>query len=206
MTEAIVNSLVNLEEDKTLELVKTALIASDPLKLIDALREAMTRVGQKFADKDYYLTDMVYAAEIFHQAMQLIEPTLQQASADILGKVVIGTAQSDIHDIGKNIVASLLRCAGFQVFDLGVDVPPTKFLKKIREVNPDIVGISGLLTTSFEPMLETINLLEKEGVRSSVRVLVGGGPVNEEWAKKVKADAYAKDAVECVNIARKLCG
>ncbi len=206
MSQDIINSLVNLEEDKTLDLIKKVVDESNPLVLIDALREAMTIVGQKFAVKEYYLTDMVYAAEIFHQAMKLIEPKLEQISADILGKIVIGTAKGDIHDIGKNIVASLLRCAGFEVFDLGVDVPPVKFIEKIKEVNPDIVGISGLLTTSFEPMLETIKLIEDAGVRSSIRVLVGGGPVNEEWAQKVKADAYGKDAVECVNIARKFCG
>ena len=206
MTQEIINSLVNLEEDKTLDLVKIAVESTDPLLLIDALREAMTIVGQKFAVKEYYLTDMVYAAEIFHESMELIEPKLQQTSADILGKVVIGTAQSDVHDIGKNIVASLLRCAGFEVFDLGVDVPPAKFVEKIKEVNPDIVGLSGLLTTTFEPMLETINLIETEGVRSSIRILVGGGPVNTEWAEKVKADGYAKDAVECIELARKLCG
>ena len=206
MTQEIINSLVNLEEDKTLDLVKNTVESTDPLLLIDALREAMTIVGQKFAVKEYYLTDMVYAAEIFHESMEIIEPKLQQTSADILGKIVIGTAQGDIHDIGKNIVASLLRCAGFEVFDLGVDVPPAKFVEKIKEVNPDIVGLSGLLTTSFEPMLETINLIETEGIRSSIRILVGGGPVNTEWAEKVKADGYAKDAVECVELARKLCG
>ena len=207
MSEEITQSLVNLEEDKTLDLVKKAINeGTDPIKLIDYLREAMTIVGQKFAEKEYYLTDIVYAAEIFHLSMEIIEPHMQLASTEVLGKVVIGTTQSDIHDIGKNIVASLLKCAGFEVHDLGVDVPPDKFLEKIREVNPDIVGLSGLLTTSFEPMLKTIELLEKEGVRSSVRVMVGGGPVNEEWAQKVKADAFAKDAVECVNLAKKFCG
>ena len=206
MTEEITQSLVDLKEEETYELIKRALANKvDPIKLIDYLREAMTIVGQKFAVKEYYLTDMVFAAEIFHLSMELIEPHLQK-SADFLGKVVIGTAKGDIHDIGKNIVASLLRCAGFEVFDLGVDVTPQQFLEQIRDIKPDIVGISGLLTTSFDPMLETINLFEKEGIRSSIRVMVGGGPVNEEWAQKVKADAFAKDAVECVNLARKFCG
>lgn len=207
MVEEITQSLVNLEEDKTLELVKKVVEeGTEPLQLIDYLREAMTIVGQKFAVKEYYLTEMVYAAEIFHLAMEIIEPHIQKESADVLGKFVLGTAHSDIHDIGKNIVASLLRCAGFEVFDLGVDVPPEKFIAKVKEVKPDIVGISGLLTTSFEPMAKTIELLDKEGLRSSIRIMVGGGPVNEEWAKKVKADAYAKNAVECVNIAKKFCG
>lgn len=207
MTKEITQKLVNLEEDDTLDLVKKAVAeGTDPTQLIDSLREAMTIVGEKFAEKVYYLTDMVYAAEIFRLSMEIIEPHIQKTSAEVLGKVLIGTAESDIHDIGKNIVASLLKCAGFEVYDLGVDVPAAKFVEKVKEVQPDIVGISGLLTTSFEPMLKTIELLEKEGVRASIRVMVGGGPVNEEWAEKVKADAYAKDAVECVNLVKKFCG
>jgi 5-methyltetrahydrofolate--homocysteine methyltransferase len=206
MIKDITDALVNMKEDEALELVRQAVKDTDPLEIIDGLRDAMTIVGQKFAEKEYYLTDMVYAAEIFHQAMQLIEPHLKTATTEVLGKIIIGTAQSDIHDIGKNIVASLLRCAGFEVIDLGVDVPPQTFVEKIKEFEPDIVGLSGLLTTSFEPMRTTIELLEREGLRSTVRVLVGGGPVNEEWAQKVKADAYAKDAVEAVAMARKICG
>ena len=207
MSEEITQTLVNLDEDGTLDLVKQAEIKGiDPLEIIGYLRDGMELIGQKFAAKEYYISDMIYAAEIFHQAMKIIEPHLQVASTDILGKVVIGTAKSDIHDIGKNIVVSLLKCAGFEVHDLGVDVPPSVVVEKVREVQPDIVGLSGLLTTSFEPMVETIELLEKEGLRSSIRVMVGGGPVNEEWAQKCKADAYAKDAVEAVNLAKKFCG
>ncbi|TFG04972.1 MAG: cobalamin-binding protein [Promethearchaeota archaeon] len=205
MTNEITDALVNLEEDKTLGLVKQAVTTIDPLKIIDSLRDAMTIVGQKFAVKEYYLTDMVYAAEIFHLSMEIIEPHLK-TTGEVLGKVLIGTAQSDIHDIGKNIVASLLKCAGFQVIDLGVDVAPETFLSKIKEHKPDVVGLSGLLTTSFEPMKVTIDLMEKEGVRSDVRVIVGGGPVNKEWAEKVKADAFAKDAVEGVALVRQFCG
>ena len=207
MAEEITQTLVNLDEDGTLDLVKQAEIKGiDPLEIISYLRDGMELIGQKFAAKEYYISDMIYAAEIFHQAMKIVEPLLQTISTDILGKVVIGTAQTDIHDIGKNIVVSLLKCAGFEVHDLGVDVPSSVVVEKVREVKPDVVGLSGLLTTSFEPMLETIELLEKEGLRSSVRIMVGGGPVNEEWAQKCKADAYAKDAVEAVNLARKFCG
>ncbi|MHA1129619.1 MAG: cobalamin B12-binding domain-containing protein [Candidatus Helarchaeota archaeon] len=207
MNEALVTKLVNLDEDATLNVVKKALDESiDPLRLIDQLRDAMEIIGQKFADKEYYISDMIYAAEIFQLAMNLIEPHMKSIATDTLGKVVIGTAQTDIHDIGKNIVVSLLKCAGFEVYDLGTDVPPEQFIQKIKEVNPDIVGLSGLLTTSFEPMVKTIKLIEQEGLRSQVRVMVGGGPVNEEWAKKAGADSYAKDAVEAVELAKKFCG
>ncbi|MHA1279445.1 MAG: cobalamin B12-binding domain-containing protein [Candidatus Helarchaeota archaeon] len=207
MNEALVTKLVNLDEDATLNVVKKALDESiDPLRLIDQLRDAMEIIGQKFADKEYYISDMIYAAEIFQLAMNLIEPHMKSITTDTLGKVVIGTAQTDIHDIGKNIVVSLLKCAGFEVYDLGTDVPPEQFIQKIKEVNPDIVGLSGLLTTSFEPMVKTIKLIEQEGLRSQVRVMVGGGPVNEEWAKKAGADSYAKDAVEAVELAKKFCG
>jgi methylmalonyl-CoA mutase cobalamin-binding domain/chain len=207
MSEEITKDLVKLEEDKTLDLVKKAIAENtDPLKIIDRLRDAMQIIGEKFAEKEYYISDMVYAAEIFQLAMNLIEPHMKTNTTEVLGKVVIGTAQTDIHDIGKNIVASLLKCAGFEVHDLGTDVPPEKFVEKVREVQPDIVGLSGLLTTSFEPMVKTIKLLGQEGLRSRIRVMVGGGPVNEEWSKKAGADTYAKDAVEAVELAKKFCG
>ncbi|HUX99655.1 MAG TPA: corrinoid protein [Candidatus Deferrimicrobium sp.] len=206
MSEEVTNALVNLDEDKTLELVKDALKTTDPLKLIEALREAMTIIGEKFDRKEYYLTDMIFAAEIFDGAIKQLEPHLQKITTEVLGKVVIGTAQGDIHDIGKNIVVSLLKCAGFEVIDLGVDVPPAKIVDTVKKVKPDIVGLSGLLTTSFEPMAKAIAYLENAGLRSSVRVMVGGGPINEEWAQKVKADAYAKDAVEAVKLAKQFCG
>jgi corrinoid protein of di/trimethylamine methyltransferase len=206
LSEEITNTLVNLDEDKTLELVKNALKKTDPLQLIEALRAGMTIIGEKFEQKDYYLTDMIFAAEIFSGAMNLLEPHIEKITTEVLGKVVIGTAQGDIHDIGKNIVASLLKCAGFEVIDLGVDVPPEKIVETVKKVKPDIVGLSGLLTTSFEPMAQVIERLEKEGLRGSIRILVGGGPVNEEWAQKVKADAFAKDAVEAVKLAKQYCG
>ncbi len=207
LNDEITQNLVVLDEDVTLNLVKQALANSiDPIDIIAQLRAAMELIGQKFAAKEYYISDMIYAAEIFQLSMKLIEPHLKNASTDMLGRVVIGTAKGDIHDIGKNIVVSLLKCAGFEVHDLGTDVPPAKFVEKVRQVKPDIVGLSGLLTTSFEPMVETINLLEKEGLRSSIRIMVGGGPVNEDWAQKAGADIFAKDAVEAVEIARKLCG
>jgi corrinoid protein of di/trimethylamine methyltransferase len=206
LSEEITNTLVNLDEDKTLELVKNALKKTDPLQLIEALRAGMTIIGEKFERKDYYLTDMIFAAEIFSGAMNLLEPHIEKITTEVLGKVVIGTSQGDIHDIGKNIVASLLKCAGFEVIDLGVDVPPEKIVETVKKVKPDIVGLSGLLTTSFEPMAQVIERLEKEGLRGSIRILVGGGPVNEEWAQKVKADAFAKDAVEAVKLAKQYCG
>jgi dimethylamine corrinoid protein len=206
LSEEITNTLVNLDEDKTLELVKNALKKTDPLQLIEALRAGMTIIGEKFEQKDYYLTDMIFAAEIFSGAMNLLEPHIEKITTEVLGKVVIGTAQGDIHDIGKNIVASLLKCAGFEVIDLGVDVPLEKIVETVKKVKPDIVGLSGLLTTSFEPMAQVIERLEKEGLRGSIRILVGGGPVNEEWAQKVKADAFAKDAVEAVKLAKQYCG
>jgi dimethylamine corrinoid protein len=206
LSEEITNTLVNLDEDKTLELVKNALKKTDPLQLIEALRAGMTIIGEKFERKDYYLTDMIFAAEIFSGAMNLLEPHIEKITTEVLGKVVIGTSQGDIHDIGKNIVASLLKCAGFEVIDLGVDVPLEKIVETVKKVKPDIVGLSGLLTTSFEPMAQVIERLEKEGLRGSIRILVGGGPVNEEWAQKVKADAFAKDAVEAVKLAKQYCG
>ena len=207
MAEKIAQLIVDLEEEKTLAAVRAALDEGvEPLSLVEELREGMSEVGRRFEEKEYYLSELVMSAEIFKQAIALIEPHISgHADAD-KGPVVIGTVQGDIHDIGKNIVASLLRCEGFDVHDLGVDVPPGAFVQKLQETGAGLVALSGLLTMAFDAMKETVEAVSGAGLRDRVKVIIGGGPVNQLVVDFTGADAFGKDAAEAVRLASRCLG
>ncbi len=166
----------------------------------------MNEVGRLFEEGEMFLPELVAAAEVMKTALAVIEPELQkqQISRDIPGKVVIGTMFNDIHDIGKDMVASMLTAAGFEVYNLGVNVPCDTFINKVKEVKPDILGLSALLTTTMPEQKKVIETLEKEGLRQGVKVLVGGAPINQEWADSIQADGFAENAIEAVKVARRL--
>ncbi|MFX1362552.1 MAG: cobalamin-dependent protein [Promethearchaeota archaeon] len=150
---------------------------------------------------------LVAAGEAVKKVMdELINPELEKRAAKLesIGKVVIGTVEGDIHDIGKNIVASMLVTAGFEVYDIGKDIPSAEFVKKAREVDADIIGASALLSTTMPAQREIVELLRKEGLKDKIKVMVGGAPATEEWAKEIGADGYAENAIEAVNVAKKL--
>lgn len=200
--------LGDLEEEPLLTLVKQRLDAGDePLALVEACRDGMQIVGERFASKEYFVNDLVISAEIFNGVMDILGPQLA-ASGDSGPKtrVVVGTAQGDIHDIGKNIVVAMLRCNGFEVYDVGVDVPPQVFVDKVKETGATIVGISGLLTLAFSGMEATIKGLNDAGLRDKVKVLVGGGPVTDAVCEQVGADALGRDAMEAVTLVRSFAG
>ncbi len=202
MTESIASLIAEMEEERTLAQVRNALESGrDPLSLVEELREGMGVVGKKFEEKEYFLPDLILSAEIFKQAIALIEPHLQVEDAPSRGSIVIGTVQGDIHDIGKNIVATMLRCSGYEVHDLGVDVAPQSFVEKVRETGSGLLALSGLLTLAFDSMKETVQALEKAGLRNGVKVIIGGGPVNETVVGYSGADAYGKDPAEAVRLA-----
>ncbi|MBI2955542.1 MAG: corrinoid protein [Chloroflexi bacterium] len=196
--------VADLEENAALQAVKQRLAeGEDAAQILAELREGMNLVGSRFETHEYFLSDLVMAGEIFKEAMELVEPHLKHgAAAGGVGKVIIGTAKGDIHDIGKNIVVTMLKGAGFEVFDLGVNVPPERFVEAVQETGAEIVGISALLTIAFDPMKETIAALEKAGLRDKVKVAVGGAPVTEEVRKYVGADLLGKDAQQAVEICR----
>jgi 5-methyltetrahydrofolate--homocysteine methyltransferase len=143
------------------------------------------------------------AGEILSGIMEIIKPKLEKVTAKRLGKVVIGTVERDIHDIGKNVVTFMLDANGFDVYDLGVDVPSQKFVEKIREVKPKVVGLSGLLTVAYDSMKGTVEAIKEAGLREKVKIMIGGGQVNKDIAKYVGADAYGKDAVEAVSLCKR---
>jgi len=207
MAEVLATMLAELKEDETLAEIRKALDGgTDPLALVEGLREGMSLVGRRFEEKEYFLSELIMSAEIFKEAIVLIEPHLKAGEGATKGKVVIGTVKGDIHDIGKNIVATLLRCEGYDVYDVGVDVPPETFVDKLKETGAGLLGLSGLLTLAFDSMKETVDSLTEAGLRDEVKVIIGGGPVNEKVVEFTGADAYGVDAAQAVKLANEYLG
>lgn len=193
-----------IDEDLTgpgvLELTQEAIDAGLPADRIinEGLTSGMEIVGQKFSAKEYFIPDMLASAEAVGAAMDLLKPILEASNVTTKGKFAIVTVKGDIHDIGKNIVAILLKGSGYQVEDLGIDVPTEKIVDYVKENRPDYLGLSALLTTTMVVMKEVIDNLKEAGVRDSVKVFVGGAAVSEEYAREIGADAYAIDGFDAV--------
>jgi len=186
---------------------KTVDEGHDPLEVVNALTEALKEVGKKFENGEIFLVHLVVAGDSARRAaVEVLEPLIKKRGErrQVLGKVLIGTVAGDIHDIGKNIVAMMLFTAGFEVYDIGKDIPTDDFVQKTRELDPDIVALSALLTTTLPVQREVIEALKKAGLREKVKVLVGGAPATAKWAEEAGADGYGEDAVEAVRIAKKL--
>jgi len=209
--ERIRRLMVEIRIDEVKEAVDEALrMGIKPLDIIDnALTPAIREIGDLFEKGEYFLPELIISADLFKEIMdEKLKPllTAEGSAREVLGRVVIGTVKGDLHDIGKNIVATMLEIAGFEVYDLGVDVAPEEFVRKAKEVNADIVAMSALLTTTMMEMKNVIELLKREGLRDKVKVIVGGAPVTEEFARQIGADAYAEDAVKAVEVCKKLVG
>jgi methanogenic corrinoid protein MtbC1 len=205
LPEDLINLIVDLFEKEAIELVQKKVDAGeDPLKILDQVRVAMAKVGEKFENNEYFLPDLIMSGEILRQITEILEPMLKTSpKSESLGKVVLGTVFGDLHDIGKDIVKFMLETNGFEVYDLGVDVPKQKFVEKIKELNPKIVALSGFLTLAYDSMKDTIKEIENAGLREKVKIMIGGGQMDETIRMYVNADAYGKDAVEAVAIAKK---
>ncbi|MEM2168333.1 MAG: corrinoid protein [Candidatus Bathyarchaeia archaeon] len=198
--KAIVNLDIESIQKLCIDAIKAGISAYDII--MKGFSKGLEIVGEKYEKEEYYLAELVVAGEIVKEGMKVIEPHLKSDETGKIGKVVIGTVRGDLHDIGKNIVATLLRATGFEVIDLGVDVPPERFVDAVKEHKPDVVAMSALLTTTMDEMGNVIKALKEAGLRDKVKVIVGGAPITEEFAKKIGADAAAKDAVEGVNICK----
>jgi len=204
MSGDLVNLLADLKDKEVLELVKQRLDAGeDPLKILEDSRKGMEIVGKRFADDEYFLPELVFSGELLKQVTELVKPHLKQAvETKKLGKVVIGTVAGDIHDIGLNIVIFMLDVNGFEVYNLGVDVPAEAFVNKVKETGAPILGLSGFLTPAFEAMKETVEAIEAAGIRDKVKIMIGGGQLDEDISKYAKADAYGKNAMAAVALAK----
>ncbi len=208
MAKDVVSSLSDLKEKEVLEIVQDRLRKNDdPLKILDDARRGMEIVGKRFASGEYFIPDLIYSGEILKQITDLVKPRLTKAvEVKRLGKVVLGTVAGDIHDIGLNIVDFMLDTNGFEVYNLGVDQHPQVFVNKIKESGAAIVGLSGFLTLAFDSMKQTVDAIKEAGLRDKVKIMIGGGQIDEEVRKYTGADAYGKDAMAGVALAKQWTG
>lgn len=177
----------------------------DPQTLLEkALIPGMQVIGEQLRNNDIYISDVLIASRAMHAGLYVLKPHLSAAQQSLLGKVVVGTVAGDLHDIGKNLIVMMLRGAGFEVIDLGVDVQPEDFVMAIRDHHPDVVALSAMLTTTLFMISETIRELEKEGLRDQVKVIIGGGPATSDFARVIKADGFADDAITAVDLVKKI--
>ncbi|MBW1781543.1 MAG: cobalamin-dependent protein [Deltaproteobacteria bacterium] len=204
MAEELGRLLADLKEAEALAFVEKALTqGTDPMDLLASAKEGMGIVGERFADSDYFIPDLVFSGEILKRIVKMLEPHLKkQDETKKLGKVIMGTVKGDIHDIGKDLVVFMLDVSGFEVTDLGIDVPVQRFVEAIQETDSRVVGLSGFLTLAFDSMKETVEAIREAGLRDNVKIMIGGGQMDEQVRKFTGADAYGKDAVEAVQLAR----
>ncbi|MEM1586729.1 MAG: cobalamin-dependent protein [Candidatus Bathyarchaeia archaeon] len=193
--EDLVEAFINLEEEKVLKNVENLVkIGKNPSEIIEACRRAAEVVGERFGRGEYFLSELVYAGEIFNNVMKIVLPLIKREIKP-LGTILLGTVQGDVHDIGKNIFKAFAEAAGFKVIDIGVDTPPEKFVEAVKIYNPDIVGMSGLLTIAYDAMKRTVEALKEAGLRDKVKVIIGGGRVDENIKRYAGADEWADNAI-----------
>ena len=204
--EAIFKAVVEGSESETQAAVEAALQNGIPAAEImqNGLIAAMAEVGRLFETCEYYVPEMLIAARAMQAGLAMLKPQLVQSDVKAAGRVVVGTVKGDLHDIGKNLVAMMLQGAGFEVVDLGTDVPPAKFVAEVQSGNVDLISLSALLTTTMPSMADTIRALQTAGVRDKVKVIVGGAPVTESYATQIGADGYGPDASVAVRLAKSL--
>jgi corrinoid protein of di/trimethylamine methyltransferase len=203
-------SIMDGDSDVSVALAQEALKAGlDPLEAITrGYVMGVNKMGEDFACGNAFLPELVMAGEAMKAAVATLEPEMQKrgVSREVFGKVVLATVEGDIHEIGKSLVGTMLSASGFQVFDLGVDVPAAQIIAKVKEVDADLVGLSALLTTTMVKQREVIEELDKLGLRGKVKVMVGGAPVTKEWVQRIEADGYSEDAIGAVGVAKALVG
>jgi dimethylamine corrinoid protein len=203
--EQLGSALAELDEPKALALVDQIVTETPELagQAVNAIQAGMDVVGQRFQDGEYFLAEMIFAAEIVRQVMPKLTAVMAEGDRKSLGRVVLGTVKGDLHDIGKNLISVLMSAAGFEVVDLGIDVAPQRFVEAIRDTKPEIVGLSGLLTLSVEPMVATVNAIQEAGLRDKVKVIIGGNPVTEHIHGVVGSDAWTNNAAEGIEICQR---
>ncbi len=205
--EKLTEAIVELNEKEAHKIVNEMLDqGTEPVEIFTAFRKGMTRVGELFEQKEYFLSELIMASTMFKGIMELVKPLLKGASKPITGTVLIGTVKGDIHDIGKNIVISVLEANGYSVVDLGIDVVPEKFVEGIKEHGAQVVGLSGLLTDAIGPMKVTVDAIVEDGLRERVKIILGGGIVNEKVKTYAGADAWANDVATGQKIIDKWVG
>ena len=208
MSKALVDAMVGMKENEAISIAKDLIEkGEDPLKILGACREAMDTVGKRFEKGEFFLPELMMSGEMLRQISELLKPLLKgDVQTERLGKVIVGTVQGDIHDIGKDIVVLMLDVNGFEVMDLGIDVPPDKFVDAIKDFQPAVVGLSGFLTLAFDSMKETVAAIQAAGLRDNIKIMIGGGQIDDEIKTYTTADAYGKDAMEAVKLTKDWIG
>jgi methanogenic corrinoid protein MtbC1 len=210
MNHLLVDAIADMREQEALAAVQELLVSgTDPMTVLALCRDAMTIVGERFESGEYFLPELVLAGEMLSQIADIVKPRIQSdatTESPQSAKVLLGTVQGDLHDIGKNIVGFMLDVNGIDVHDLGIDVPVERFVEAIEKEKPDVVGLSGFLTVAFEAMKETIEAIEKAGLRNQVKIMIGGGMVDEHIRAYTGADAYGRDAMAAVSLVEKWSG
>lgn len=203
----IAEAIIELDEPTALRIAgKLIKIGTPPVEILEKCRKGMSIVGEKFESGDFFLSEMIMAAEIFNQIMDQVRPHLKSARTETKGKILLGTVEGDVHDIGKNIIIALLEAEGFDIIDLGVDVPPEKFVEAIKEHEPDIVGMSSLLTVALETTKRTVDAITEAGLRDKVKIIIGGGRIDQHAAEFIDPDASTDNAAVGVRLCLELMG
>ena len=205
MSKKLIDAMVNMKEKEALEISKQLLDdGEDPMNILNACKDAMTVVGERFEKGEFFLPELVMAGEMLSQISAIVKPEITSSQAsEHLGKVIIGTVEGDIHDIGKDIVVFMLDVNGFEVLDLGIDVPVQKFVDAIKDFKPAVVGLSGFLTLAFDSMKATVDAIKEAGLRDDIKIMIGGGQIDDEVRKYAGADAYGSDAMDAVKLSKK---
>lgn len=208
MSASLIEAIADMREEDALREVHTYLAGGgDPVSVLEDCRAAMTEVGKRFEAGQYFVPELILAGEMLKQISDIVKPRLTGAhNGQKAGRVILGTVQGDIHDIGKDIVNFMLDVNGFEVIDLGVDVAPEAFVDQIKAAQPDVVALSGFLTLSYDSMKRTVAAIEAAGLRSAAKIMIGGGTVDEQIRAYAGADAYGKDAMAAVELAQQWTG
>jgi len=208
MSGELAKLLSDLKEQEVLAFVEKAMADGvDPLEIMDDAKEGMNIVGQRFSEDTYFIPDLIFSGEILRRIVEILEPHLKEKEEEErLGKVIIGTVAGDIHDIGKDLVVFMLDVNGFEVIDLGIDVPVQKFVDTIKESGSKIVGLSGFLTLAFGSMKQTIEAIKDAGLRDDLKIMIGGGQIDEQVKVHTGADAFGRDAMAAVHLAKDWIG
>ncbi len=205
--DALKQALVRLDKNQVLSLVDERFGSGQPaVDIINTLTQGLEEIGDLFSKDELYIPELVFSGQIFEASMKKLSPYIsaKDAAQQRKGKVVIGTVEGDLHDLGKNLVAAMIRNSGFEVIDIGKDVPTEKFIEIVLDNKPDVLGVSALLTTTMKMQAEVIEALKKDNLRNDLKVIVGGAPTSREWAEEIGADAYVSDAIHAVRVVTRL--
>lgn len=203
----LTESVEGLNENKMLELLNEFVVSNptegEAQEVVNACQRGMAKIGDLFESGEYFLGELIFAGELLKQSIEILKPVIGIDSRIKIGKLVLGTVEGDLHDIGKDIFKSMAEAAGYEVYDIGIDQKPKAFIEKVKEIQPDVVGMSGVLTLSLKSMKNTVDQLKEAGLRDKVKIIIGGNPVTEQACQYIEADAFTTNAAEGVKICQR---